>query len=176
MKAQNLTGLSTEQKVRDSLKSIGLETQKPKRDIGVDLEVWHPANPEKKVFIQIKGRGKLQKNKRYRWFQIRTTKRQRNDSINSGISVSETWQNKVNLCHFFILVSEKYEEQWIFPSAVVHEIVNYNRIKYGNRKDNISGEQAEMDLDIEYDGRKLTEIYRSYKNNFVLISEKLEKA
>ena len=75
MKIQNITGQLTEQKVQDCLKSIGLETDKPKRDIGLDFEVWHPANPAKKVYVQIKGRGKIQKNKRYRWFQIRTTKK-----------------------------------------------------------------------------------------------------
>jgi len=49
MKIQNITGQLTEQKVQDCLKSIGLENDKPKRDIGVDFEVWHPANLAKWV-------------------------------------------------------------------------------------------------------------------------------
>jgi phage pi2 protein 07 len=175
MKTQNITGQSTEQKVQNRLKSVGLETKKPKRDIGVDLEVWRPGN-SKRVKIQIKGRGKTQQNRRYRWFQIRTTKKQREDTLNAGLLVSEAWKKKVDLCDFFVLVSEKHEEQWVFPAAIVHEIVNINKIKYSNREDNMSGKQAEMDLDIEYGGKSLTEIYESYKNNFALISEKLNSA
>lgn len=38
------------------------------------------------------------------------------------------------------------------------------------------GKQAEMDLDIGYRGRPLTEIYELYKNNFALIKEKLKSA
>jgi hypothetical protein len=173
MKPQNITGQSTELKVRNRLRLIGLETDKPKRDIGVDLEVWHPTNPERRVYVQIKGRGKTQKNGRYRWFQIRTTKKQRDDAVKAGLSVSEAWQKKVDLCHFFVLVSEQYEEYWVFPAAIIHEIVNFNKNKHGKREDNISGKQAEMDLDIEYDGKSLTEIYESYKNNFAPMSEKL---
>ena len=106
MKIQNITGQLTEQKVQDCLKSIGLETDKPKRDIGLDFEVWHPANPAKKVYVQIKGRGKIQKNKRYRWFQIRTTKKQRDDTVNAGLAIFKAWQKKVDLCHFLVLVCE----------------------------------------------------------------------
>jgi hypothetical protein len=176
MKPQNITGQSTEQKVWNRLRSIGLETDKPKRDTGVDLEVWHPANSEKRVYLQIKGRGKTQKNGRYRWFQIRTTKKQRDAAVKAGLSVSNAWQKKVDLCHFFVLVSEKHEEHWVFPVTIIHDIVNFNKNKYGKREDNISGKQAEMDLDIEYGGKSLTEIYESYKNNYVLISEKLNSA
>lgn len=176
MKPQNITGQSAEQKVRNRLRSIGLETDKPKRDIGVDLEVWHPMNLERRAYVQIKGRGKTQKNGRYRWFQTRTTKKQRDDAVKAGLSVSEAWQKKVDLCHFFALVSEKHEEYWIFPAAIIHEIVNFNKSKYGNREDNISGKQAEMDLDIEYGGKSLTEIYESYKNNFAPMCEMLNSA
>jgi hypothetical protein len=176
MKPQNITGQSTEQKVWNRLRSIGLETYKPKRDTGVDLEVWHPANPERRVFVQIKGRGKTQKNGRYRWFQIRTTKKQRDDAVNVGLMLSEAWKKKVDLCQFFVLVSEKHEEYWVFPAAIIHKIVNLNKSKYGKREDNISGKQTEIDLDIVYGGKSLTEIYESYKNNFALISEKLNSA
>lgn len=172
MKTQNITGQSTEQKVQNRLKSVGLETKKPKQDIGVDLEVWRPGH-SKRVKIQIKGRGKTQKNRRYRWFQIRTTKKQREDTQKAGLPVSEAWKKKVDLCDFFVLVSEKHEEQWVFPAAVIHEIVNINKSKYGNREDNMSGKQSEIDLDIEHAGKLLTEIYKSYKNNFASIGEEL---
>jgi len=173
MKTQNITGQSTEQKVRNCLRSIGLETKKPAPDRGVDLEVWHPANSDRKLDVQIKGRGKTQKNGRYRWFQIRTTRKQRDDAVKAGLLLSESWQTKVDLCDFFVLVSEKHEEYWVFPTAIIHEIINFNKSKYGKREDNISGKQAEMDLDIEYEGKPLTQIYDSYKNNLALISEKL---
>jgi hypothetical protein len=175
MKIQNSTGQLTEQTVRNCLELIGLEAEKPKKDLGVDLEVWHPSNPEKRVYIQIKGRGKIQKNKRYRWFQIRTTKKQREESVKAGLPISEAWQKKVDLCHFFVLVSAQYGEHWVFPSSIIYEIINFNKVKYGNREDNITGKQVEMDLDIEYNGKKLTEIYGSYKNNFTLISEMLKR-
>jgi len=170
MKTQKITGQSTEQKVQNCFRTIGLESEKPKPDRGVDLEVWNPTNPGRRVTVQVKGRGKIQKNGRYRWFQIRTTKKQRDDAVYMGLPVSETWQKKVDLCDFFVLVSEKYEEYWVFPAAIIHEIVNFNKIKYGRRKDNILGKQVEIDLDIERDGKPLTEIYASYKNNFALIS------
>ncbi len=173
MKTQNITGQSTEQKVQNRLRKEGFETEKPRQDIGVDLDVWLPVNPERKVYVQVKGRGKTQKNKRYRWFQIRTTKKQRDDAVKAGLPVSEAWQKKVDLCDFFVLVSEKYEEHWIFPSAIIHEIVNLNKSKHGKRKDNISGKQVEMDLDIKHDEKPLTQIYESYKDNFALIKEKL---
>lgn len=138
------------------------------------MEVWHPANPGRRLNVQIKGRGKKQTNGRYRWFQIRTTPEQRNDAVKAGLSSSDAWQNKVDLCAFFVLVAEKYEECWVFPGEVIKEIVNSNKSKYGKRKDNILGKQVEMDLDIEEGGKPLTEIYESYKDNFTLISEKLK--
>jgi hypothetical protein len=159
--------------VQNCLISIGLKTEKPKPDKGVDLRVWHPANPDRKLDVQIKGRGKTQKNGRYRWFQIRTTRKQRDDAVKAGLLLSESWQKKVDLCDFFVLVSEKHEEYWVFPTAIIHEIINFNKSKYGKREDNISGKQAEIDLDIEYDGKPLTQIYDSYKNNLALISDKL---
>lgn len=176
MKTQGITGQSTEQKVRDRLRKISLEFEKPMRDIGVDLEVWHPENSSRRINIQIKGRGKAQKNGRYRWFQIRTTEKQRADAKAVGWPNSEAWQKKVALCQFFVLVSEKEEEYWVFPAAIIKEIININKMRYGERKDNSSGKQAEMDLDIEYGGKKLTEIYREYKDNFALIKEMLNSA
>jgi hypothetical protein len=68
MKPQGITGQSTEQRVQKRLESIGLEFNKPKPDKGVGLMVWDPgANQESAVRVQIKGRGKKQKNGQYRW-------------------------------------------------------------------------------------------------------------
>ncbi len=58
MKTQNITGQSTEHKVQRRLESIGLKVERPKPDNGVDLKVWDPANPERMVRVQVKGRGK----------------------------------------------------------------------------------------------------------------------
>jgi hypothetical protein len=176
MKTQGITGKSTEQKVQACLKLIGLESEKPKPDKGIDLIVWDSANHEKKPFIkiQIKGRGSIQQNGRHRWFQIRTTKKQRDDTEEAGLPVSETWQKKVDLCDFFVLVSEKHEEYWVFPVSIIYEIIEHTKDKYKNREDNISGKQVEINLDLDYQGRLLTDIYASYKNNFALIRERLK--
>ncbi len=169
MKTQNIAGQSTERKVRNCLRSIGLESEKPKRDIGVDLEIWHSSKPERSVNVQIKGRGRIQTNRKYRWFQIITTQQQKDDAKTDGLPVSEVWRKEVNLCDYLIFVSEKYNECWVFPKDVVCEIIEINRAKYGNGKDDEDGRQAEMDLDIEYNGLPLTEIYAEYLNNFQII-------
>jgi hypothetical protein len=152
MRNQSITGLSTEQKVRKLLRSLGMEAEKPKRDIGVDLEVWHSAKHDRCVNVRIEERGKTQKNRKYRWFPLGADKK-RNDS-----------------CDFFILVSERHDEYWVFPKDVVCEIVEINSKKYKNRKDNEDGLQAEINLDIADDACvKLTERYAEYLNNFQII-------
>jgi hypothetical protein len=152
MRAQNITGQSTEQKVRNCLRSLGMEAEKPKRDIGVDLEVWHSARHDRFVNVQIEERGKTQKNRKYRCFQI-------------GIE-----KQKDNLCDFFILVAERHDEYWVFPKSVVCEIAEINAIKYGNRKDNEDRPQTEINLDIvDAEGVKLTQRYAEYLNNFQII-------
>jgi hypothetical protein len=175
MKAQNLTGILTERSVRECLKSIGVEMRKPNPDVGVDFEVWHPDYPHKTICIQVKGRGAIQSNKKYRWFQIRTTEKQRKETIEQGLPVSEAWRKKVDLCDFFVLVSLKFKEHWVFPPAIIREIVRMNRNTSGRRKDNASGQQAEMDLDIKYDGRYLRDIYASYEGNFQLLKDELDR-
>ena len=169
MKTQNITGLSTERKVRNSLRSIGLESEKPKRGIGVDLEVWHSSKPERSFNVQIKGRGKIQTNKKYRWFQIGATQQQKDDLNTDGLPVSEVWRKEVNLCDYFLFVSEKYNECWVFPKDVVCEIIEINRGEYWNIKNNEDGRKAELNLDIEHNGLLLTEIYAEYLNNFQVI-------
>lgn len=172
-KAQNITGDWTERRVQGHLDNLGLKTMKPTRDIGVDLEVWHADRPDKKLFLQVKGRGKVQKNGRHRWFQIRTTPKQRDDAVKAGLPVSEAWRKKVGLCQFFVLVSEKHDECWVFPASVIAEVVRLNRAKYGKRADNVAGKQTELDLDIEHDGKALTELFAFYRNNFAIVCEAL---
>lgn len=173
MTRQNQTGKATEALVFQRLQALGLEATKPRVDVGVDLEVWHPAAPDKKLGLQVKGRGAQQKNKRYRWFQIRTTEKQRQETKKTGLPVAQAWRKKVALCEFFVLVSLKHEECWVLPQEKVGEIILLNVPKYGRRSDNISGEHAEMDLDIEHEGRPLTELYAGYRENFRLIVEEL---
>jgi len=174
MKIQQKTGQSTENKVKKLLEDSGFVVNKPIPDNGIDLEVSCKGAPKKKVLVQIKGRGWNQKNKRYRWFQIRTTPKQREDALKSGLSISEAWKKKVELCDYFIFVAEKYDECWVFPKDIVFQIIQINKCKYGNRTDNKCGKQAEMDLDIQHNGKSLTEIYAEYKNNTDIIKTKLK--
>ena len=169
MSAQNNTGEWTEQRVQTHLEALGLEARKPAYDVGVDLEVWHRDRPEKRLRVQVKGRGKKQENEQYRWFQIRTTPKQRADTVKAGLPASEAWQKKVELCQFFVLVSEKYDECWVFPAAVIADVIRLNRPKYGKWADNVAGEKTELNLDIEHEGKALTEIFGVYRNNFALI-------
>ena len=152
-KRQQKTGESTEHNVKGLLEACGLVAIKPIPDTGIDLEVFCKTSPEKILRIQIKGRGCNQKNKRYRWFQIRTTEKQRQDAIKTGLDISEAWKKKVELCDYFIFVSEKYNEYWVFPKDIVHQIIQINKNKYGNRADNKNGKQAEIDLDIQHNGK-----------------------
>ena len=176
MKRQNTTGQLTENEVQEKLMAIGLVAEKPIPDRGIDLSVYNPENPNKKIQLQVKGRGKNQTNKRYRWFQLRTTKKQRESVFQDGLDVSESWKKKIALCDFFIFVSLRFNEHWVLPRQIVSEIIAINKIKYGNRADNINGHQVEMDLDINFEGEPLTKKYRRYLNNYSLIKEKLESA
>jgi hypothetical protein len=171
MLTQHKTGTLTERLVSEQLVFSGLIAIKPIPDKGIDFMVHHPDHEDKKVLIQVKGRGATQKNKRYRWFQIRTTPKQRKETVEAGLPVSEAWRKKVKLCDFFILVSERYSECWVFPKDIICEIASINRKKYGGRKDNQDGIQTELDLDIEDNGVKLTKTYSDYLNNFDLVKQ-----
>ena len=107
MKTQQATGQSTENKVKELLESHGLAVKTPIPDNGIDLEVSCKDKPERIMRVQIKGRGINQTNKRYRWFQVRTTMKQREDAIKSGLDISEAWRKKIELCDYFIFVAEK---------------------------------------------------------------------
>jgi len=129
MKIQQKTGQSTENKIKELLEARGLVAKKPSPDNGIDLEVSCKEKPERIIRVQIKGRGSNQTNKRYRWFQIRTTPKQREDAIKSGLDISEAWRKKIELCDYFIFVAEEYNEQWVFPQEIVLQIIQISRFR-----------------------------------------------
>lgn len=174
MTRQNAMGMATERLVREKLEALGLATRRPSFDDGVDLEVFSLSNPGKIVKIQVKGRGEAQKNQRYRWFQLRTTENQRRVAQESGLGAADAYKTKVAKSDLFILVALKYDECWVFTQDEILDIIDYNKPKYGGRSDNKSGQQKEMDLDIEVDGHPLRERYRANLNNFTLVKEWLE--
>ena len=120
----------------------------------------------------MKGRGKIQQNGKYRWFQIRTTKKQREKTVEEGLPLTEAWRKKAALVDIFILVSEMYHEFWIFESKDIENLIMMTRLntKCGNREDNREGRQAEIDLDVKHKGRPLNEIYVKNLNNWDLIT------
>ena len=166
MSRQGNTGKETERIVRERLEGLGLDAKHPQKDNGVDFEVSSRENPQRIVRVQVKGRGSVQKNKRYRWFQLRTTKAQRKHAGDGGFDEADAYIDKVKKCDIFILVALKYEECWVFSSDQILEIIDHNKTVYGNRRDNILGHQKEMDLDISVGGKPLTELYQANCNNF----------
>lgn len=102
MNRQNHTGNLTESLVRSELQRRGLDAVKPVPDHGVDFLVSCASQTTKKLKIQVKGRGRIQTNMRYRWFQIRTTKRQREEAMAEGIELCDSWRVKVRLAEFFM--------------------------------------------------------------------------
>lgn len=172
---QNITGETTEAAVARQLSAIGLTAEKPIPDNGIDLNVCLPVSGSPVVKVQIKGRGPNQKNGKYRWFQIRTTPAQRERSVSTGLHPADTWKKKVRMCDFFILVAQRYDEFWVIPQDDVIAIGKANREIYGNRTDNRTGKQAELDLDVPVNGKPLTEVYAKYCNAFHLINDELER-
>ncbi len=172
---QGKTGNVTETWVAEKLTELGLQYYKPVPDRGIDFVVSSPNLSAKKLNIQVKGRGKIQSNKKYRWFQIRTTKKQRENTIEEGLPLTEAWRKKAALVDVFIFVSELYCEFWIFESKTIENLININRLNTtcGNRKDNREGKQAEIDLDVEHNGETLTKLYRSNLDNWDLITNHL---
>lgn len=170
---QNRTGDKTEALVRAKITELGLEATRPFPDNGVDLEVRRPGSEAPVVRLQVKGRGAQQKNKKYRWFQIRTTSAQRKKAVAAGLDVTDTCRQKVELCDFFVLVALRFDEYWVLPQAQVLEIAQANRLVYGNRAATLRGEQAELDLDVAPEGELLTEKYADYRNAFHLIEAAL---
>lgn len=173
-KRQIKTGHETEKMVKEKLESFGLIAIKPKHDTGVDLEAYHPDNPEKVVKIQVKGRNVQKTSDWNRWFQIRTNKNQRKRAEETGIPAEEAYKDKARKCDYFVLVSVKHSEMWVFSQKEIFELIELNKAVYGSRPDNVRGEQKEMNLDIEVDGVLLTNRFRENLNNFESILKVLE--
>lgn len=174
MSRQRKTGEITESWVRDEINKFGLASFKPVPDRGVDLVVLSKENQNREVKLQVKGRGEIQSNHRYRWFQIRTTPKQREETVNGNLPLSEAWRKKVAKAEIFIFVSLKFHEFWIFESKDIENLIRLTQIKYGHRKDNIDGSQAEIDLDIDANGILLREMYHQNLNNWSLITNKFQ--
>ncbi len=172
MSRQGETGKISEELVLKKINDLGLVAYKPIPDKGADLIIKSPNSTNTEVIVQVKGRGEVQKNYRYRWFQIRTTKRQREVAIANGLPLSECWRNKVDKVDIFIFVSIKYKEFWIFDSKDIEKLIYANSLIHGNRKDNITGQQVEIDLDIYYSGAPLTRLFNKNLNNWGLILKK----
>ena len=171
MTQQEFTGNETEHLVAIQIKKLGLIAYKPIPDRGIDLEVTSPGKSEVSLKIQVKGRGPTQTNHQFRWFQIRTTSKQRQEAVDSGLPANESWRIKVNKVDLFILVSLKYQEFWIFDKSEIEDLILACSHKYGNRKDNKERIQAEINLDIEKDGKLLTDQYAENLNNWSKISD-----
>lgn len=174
MNVQKLTGKISEDWVKVEIDKLGLNSFKPKPDRGVDLVVSSFNKPGTTLSIQVKGRGATQSNKKYRWFQVRTTPNQRKKTLEESLPVSEAWVTKVTKAEVFILVSIKYHEFWIFTSDDIQQLVQMNRLVYRHWKDNMDGSQAEINLDITSNGIPLTEIYQSNLNNWGLITSRFK--
>jgi hypothetical protein len=174
MNRQQLTGKISEGWVKDKIDNMGFNSFKPTPDRGVDLIVSSSKKPETTLNIQVKGRGNIQSNNKYRWFQVRTTPNQRKKTLEESLPVSEAWVTKITKAEVFILVSIKYHEFWIFTSDDIEQLIHMNRLLYGHWKDNIDGSQAEINLDITSNGIPLTEIYQSNLNNWDLITDKFK--
>lgn len=169
MGQQNNTGTITENWVKEEILKLGLNIIKPVPDKGIDFFVTSPNIPNIELKIQVKGRGKIQSNKRYRWFQIRSTKKQREEVISQGLPVNEAWRIKASKVDIFIFVSELYKEFWIFKSIDIENLIQAYRLLGRKRKDNLDGIQSEIDLDILNNGIPLNEVYCKNLNNWDLI-------
>jgi hypothetical protein len=166
-------------RVLTKLRSLGLVAYKPAPDRGNDIEVKSLEHPGKIIRIQVKTRNpKYDPN--WRWFQIRVQPKELSAAKNSGIDAGQTWIDKVNKVEFFILDAVKHDEMWVLPREKIFELIKLNEHRYGSRPDNIfkyetplKQKQKEMNLDIEFEGQKLTEKFAEYLDNFQLIVDAL---
>lgn len=172
MSRQGETGKKTEEWVKDKILEFGLDIYKPVPDKGIDFVITSKNKRNTLLNVQVKGRGKVQKNKKYRWFQIRTPKKLPKEISDDNLLLCETWRKKVELVDFFILVCEMYREFWIFEPQDIEQIIHINNLKYGNRKGVKEGFRVEMDLDVKYKGLPLTELFQENLNNWKLITDK----
>jgi len=174
---QSVTGRLTEKRVKDRLRALGLVAYKPVPDIGIDLIVYNPYNPNRKAKIQVKGRNP-KKVRSYRWFQLRVSANEIRKIIMAGLPPDIAWQDKVNKADFFILDAVHLNEMWIFPKSKVFELIRMNGQQYGRRPDNvfedvnvIKPKQKEMNLDALYNGAPIRNHFFACRNNFNPIME-----
>jgi hypothetical protein len=175
LSTQVSTGKLTGQRVLTKLRSMGLVAYKPVPDRGVDIEVKSLEHPDKIIRLQVKGRNpKYDPN--WRWFQIRVQPRELLEAKKSGIDADQTWMDKVNKVDFFVLDAVRHDEMWVLPREKIFELIKLNEKKYSTRPDNVFNyeeplkqKQKEMNLDIEVEGKKLTEKFVEYLDNFNLI-------
>ena len=169
---QTQTGKSTEHRVKSKLESFGLRAYKPIPDRGVDLVAQWPKKPNRVVNIQVKGRNpKIDPN--LRWFQIRVSPSELSIAKVEGLLAEQTWIKKVQKADFFVLVAVKVDEMWVLARDQILELIQLNEHVYRTRPDNVfdydtplKQKQKEMNLDIEVEGRKLTEVFSQCKDNF----------
>lgn len=142
----------------------------------MDLEVWHSARHDRHVNVQIAECVKAETNLKFRLFRIVTAEQQINDANAAGLPVHDACRKKADLCDFFILWAENYDEYWVFPQDVVCDILDTCSKKRGKMKPVADCLQAEIDLDsVDENGAKLTELYAEYLYNFQIIKNALLK-
>jgi len=149
--SERTIGSISENLVKYHLEKLGLNAEKPKPDRGVDFSVWNK-DKEKSVKIQVKGRSIQKTSDWNRWFQVR-----RNST--------KTPQDKINQVDYFVLVSIKHSEIWLFTREEIRDIAEKLQWKYWTRKDNRNGLQRELNLDVPLDakdGKLVREIYSSH--------------
>jgi len=175
MLPQNNTGNLTESRVKQKLESLGLIVRKPIPDIGIDFEVFSPADQNKSARIQVKGRNP-NLIKSYRWFQLRVQRCELDLARKANLSADDTWQKKVRMVDFFILDAVYHDEMWILSQEQTFQLILLNEHQYGKRPDNIfsyteplRGKQKEMNLEAKIPGIPISERYGSCKNNFAPI-------
>ena len=169
------TGKRPGHRVLTRLRSMGLVAHKPGTDRGVAIEVKSLEHPGKIIKVQVKTRNpKYDPN--WRWFQISVQPKELSEAKKRGLEADQTWIDKVNKADYFVLDAVKHDEMWVLPRERIFELIKFNQHKYGSRPDNVFNyeeplkqKQKEMNLDIEVDGEKLTQIFAEYLDNFQLI-------
>jgi hypothetical protein len=155
---------------------MGLEAEKPKRDIGVDLEVWHSARHDRHVNIKIAECVEAGTKRGFRLFRTITAEQQIEGANAAGLPMNEALQKAAALCDYFILWAENYDEYWVFPKDALSEILDVCSKERGKLKPAADCLQAVIDMDsVDENGSKLTELYADYLYNFQSIKNSLLK-
>ncbi len=172
---QVATGKLSTYRVLTKLRSLGLVAYKPVPDRGIDIEVKSLEHPDKIIKIKVKSRNpKYDPN--WRWFRVRVQPKELLDAKKNGMAADQTWREKVNKVDFFVLDAVKHDEMWVLPREKIFGLIELNAHKYSRRPDNVFNydeplkqKQKEMNLDIEVEGKKLTQTFAENLNNFDLI-------